>query len=229
MLQISPRTVETYLASIQRKLRVESRSGIGEIVMKAASGIAPVWEATNLPNRETPAMDEDDGLTAAIDRATEVIGDRQEAMRWLGTPVGIEFRLLQYSFSPPLAGAKARHGCAWSIPWSMEPASCLTVARICSARFPSIDGEGARLYGGDGIIVGYVSFIAPRGTSLCALEVLANSGSLPRDMVLIEIVIPTSASMEAVELGTLPKGWDGAVPADDTHGSLGWNGNPTGR
>lgn len=45
---------------------------------------------------------------------------------------------------------------------------------------------------------------------------LANSGSLPRDMVLIEVEIPLSVSMETIELGGLPKGWDGAVPIDAT-------------
>jgi uncharacterized protein (DUF2384 family) len=34
----------------------------------------------------------DSAIDAIIDRATEVIGDRQEAMRWLGTPVcGLDF------------------------------------------------------------------------------------------------------------------------------------------
>jgi RES domain-containing protein len=35
-------------------------------------------------------------------------------------------------------------------------------------------------------------------------------------MILIEIEIPESVSMETIDLATLPKGWDGAVPTDDT-------------
>jgi putative toxin-antitoxin system antitoxin component (TIGR02293 family) len=54
------------------------------------------WRTRNIRNREAPA-DEDEVLTAAIERATEVIGDRQEAMRWLGTPV----RAL--NFAPPIS------------------------------------------------------------------------------------------------------------------------------
>jgi RES domain-containing protein len=92
----------------------------------------------------------------------------------------------------------------------------LTVYRICSAGFPSNDGEGARLYGGRWNHRGVRMVYCARNASLCALEVLANSGSLPRNMVLIKIAIPSSVSMETVELGTLPKGWDGAVPADVT-------------
>lgn len=100
LLQISPRTVETYLANIQRKLHVDSRSGIRGIVVKAANGITPDENdrrTQDLPNRETPPTYEDEVLTAAIERATEVIGDRQEAMRWLGTPV----RAL--NFAPPIS------------------------------------------------------------------------------------------------------------------------------
>jgi len=68
---------------------------------------------------------------------------------------------------------------------------------------------------GDGIIGLRIVYCA-QSASLCALEVLANSGSLPRDMVLIEVEIPLSVSMETIELGGLPKGWDGAVPIDAT-------------
>jgi DNA-binding CsgD family transcriptional regulator len=91
LLQMSPRTVETYLANIQRKLQVVSRSAIGGIVVKAARGVV------RDEGLETPPRDEAYELTAAIDRATEVIGDRQEAMRWLGTPV----RAL--NFTPPIS------------------------------------------------------------------------------------------------------------------------------
>jgi RES domain-containing protein len=35
-------------------------------------------------------------------------------------------------------------------------------------------------------------------------------------MILIEIEILASVSLETVDLATLPKGWDGAVPVDDT-------------
>lgn len=96
LLQISPRTVETYLANIQKKLHVESRSGIRAVVVKAASGISDK-PTGNLPSHEPPPPYEDEVLTAAIERATEVIGDRQEAMRWLGTPV----RAL--NFAPPIS------------------------------------------------------------------------------------------------------------------------------
>jgi RES domain-containing protein len=92
----------------------------------------------------------------------------------------------------------------------------LTVYRICSARFPANDGEGARLYGGRWNPRGIRIVYSAQSASLCALEVLANSGSLPRNMILIEIEIPASVSMETVDLATLPEGWDGAVPVDDT-------------
>lgn len=40
-----------------------------------------------------PISDEDQAQAAVIHRATEVIGDRTDAMRWLGTPV----RALNYA------------------------------------------------------------------------------------------------------------------------------------
>ena len=45
-----------------------------------------------------------DGDSAVINRAIEVIGDRQEALRWLGTPV----RAL--GFRTPIATAATRDG-----------------------------------------------------------------------------------------------------------------------
>lgn len=74
--------------------------------MKAARGITSDEgdRRTKTPrNRETPPTNEGEMLTAAIERATEVIGDRQEAMRWLGTPV----RALNFASPISLLGTSA--------------------------------------------------------------------------------------------------------------------------
>lgn len=54
-----------------------------EVLIETISRQAPSHHEYTLPDR---------AIDPVIDRATEVIGDRQEAMRWLGTPVrGLDF------------------------------------------------------------------------------------------------------------------------------------------
>jgi RES domain-containing protein len=59
----------------------------------------------------------------------------------------------------------------------------LTAARICKAKYPENDGEGARLHGGRWNHKVTPMIYCGQTASLAALEVLANSAGLPSNMV----------------------------------------------
>jgi RES domain-containing protein len=92
----------------------------------------------------------------------------------------------------------------------------LTVYRICKAKYPANDGEGARLAGGrwnhNGVPVVYCGATA----SLCALEVLAYSAKLPADMIVIGARIPSNVSIRTIEETDLPANWSGPVATKKT-------------
>ncbi len=47
-----------------------------------------------------------------------------------------------------------------------------------------------------------------RRSSLCVLEVLANSEKLPKNMAVIAIEIPESLAIEAVDSANIPGDWN---------------------
>jgi RES domain-containing protein len=52
--------------------------------------------------------------------------------------------------------------------------------------------------------------------SLCALEVLAHSASLPAGMVVAQARIPNSLTIQTIDESDLPRGWSGPVPSKKT-------------
>jgi RES domain-containing protein len=89
----------------------------------------------------------------------------------------------------------------------------LTVYRICRAKYPKNDGEGAKINGGRWNRIGTAILYCGSTLSLCALEILANSDDLPNNMVSIEINIPGTIVIPAYSALDLPVGWDAAMPS----------------
>jgi putative toxin-antitoxin system antitoxin component (TIGR02293 family) len=78
--------LEISKTSVRDSWRVAKRS-ISESLKKGKYS----FRAKNVSSQESPSV-RDNRLPSIIERATEVIGDRQEAMRWLGTPVrGLDY------------------------------------------------------------------------------------------------------------------------------------------
>ncbi len=90
----------------------------------------------------------------------------------------------------------------------------MIVYRICSAKYPENDGEGARLYGGRWNEKGTPVIYCASSISLCVLEVLVNSAALPHDMVSIEVDIPAKIVPERPP--KLPPDWNSTVPSSST-------------
>lgn len=92
----------------------------------------------------------------------------------------------------------------------------MTVYRICKAKYPANDGEGARLAGGRWNHKGTPLVYCGATASLCALEVLAHSAKLPADMIVIGAGIPKSVSIRTIEETDLPANWRGPVATRKT-------------
>jgi RES domain-containing protein len=92
----------------------------------------------------------------------------------------------------------------------------LTVYRICEAKHPANDGEGARLAGGRWNHKGTPLVYCGATASLCALEVLAHSAALPADMIVIGARIPKSVSIRTIEEAELPANWNRPVATKKT-------------
>jgi len=92
----------------------------------------------------------------------------------------------------------------------------LTVYRICKAKYPANDGEGARLAGGRWNHKGTPLVYGGATASLCALEMLAHSAKLPADMIVMGARIPKSVSIRTIEETDLPANWSG--PVSTCHG-----------
>jgi len=92
----------------------------------------------------------------------------------------------------------------------------LTVYRICKAKYPANDGEGARLAGGRWNHKGTPLVYCGATASLCALEVLAHSAKLPAEMIVIGAGIPKSVSIRMIEETDLPANWSGPVATKKT-------------
>ncbi|MDB4951504.1 MAG: hypothetical protein JWM27_4153 [Gemmatimonadetes bacterium] len=81
--------------------------------------------------------------------------------------------------------------------------------RIASARFPALDGEGARLYGGRWNSIGLPAVYTSRHASLAVLEKLVwtDPEDVPDDFVLYGIDVPDDAPIERLDRALLPADW----------------------
>lgn len=100
----------------------------------------------------------------------------------------------------------------------------MNIWRLCTARYATnpLSGEGARLYGGrwnyPGIPVAYTA----GSLALALLELLVHIDYdlVPSDLVSIEVYVPPSASIERVEISSLPRNWR-AYPAPESLRKIG--------
>jgi uncharacterized protein (DUF2384 family) len=58
-----------------------------DVARKAMAMAGRAWTGQEFPPTEHGPLPENHNRDAVVDRAIEVIGDKQEALRWLGTPV----------------------------------------------------------------------------------------------------------------------------------------------
>ncbi|HXM43415.1 MAG TPA: RES domain-containing protein [Bryobacteraceae bacterium] len=92
----------------------------------------------------------------------------------------------------------------------------MTADRICKAKYPANDGEGARVHGGRWNHKGTPMIYCGQTASLAALEVLATSAGLPSNMVIIQAWIPDTMKIKKLQRADLPGDWNSAVPSDST-------------
>lgn len=90
------------------------------------------------------------------------------------------------------------------------------VYRICRAPYTSLDGEGAKLYGGRWNSPGQPAIYTSHHLSLAALEYLVHVDfdNLPLDLVWLKIEIPDSATLEHFRATVAPKERDAAAYGD---------------
>ena len=94
----------------------------------------------------------------------------------------------------------------------------MAVYRICKAKYPANDGEGARRAGGRWNHKGTAVLYCGATASLCALELLAHSAMLPTDMIVVQARVPKTLSMQTVEESDLPPNWSSPIPSKKTQG-----------
>jgi RES domain-containing protein len=90
------------------------------------------------------------------------------------------------------------------------------VYRICQAKYPNNDGEGAKLYGGRWNHKGTSMLYCAGTISLCALEVLANSAALPQNRVSISAEMPDDLVLMTLLPDKLPSDWNAPVHSTST-------------
>lgn len=85
----------------------------------------------------------------------------------------------------------------------------MRVWRLAAPQFAALDGEGARRYGSRWTPRGYPVVYASATLSLAALERLVHTDTdlEPPALVAIPIDIPSTVSIEAIELADLPADW----------------------
>ena len=88
-------------------------------------------------------------------------------------------------------------------------AATQTVWRIITRRFAgqAFSGEGARLYGGRWNKVGQSVIYTAASRSLALLEMMVQDESSRAHYVLIPGYLPSSVSIEELDINTLPQGW----------------------
>ena len=82
--------------------------------------------------------------------------------------------------------------------------------RICRAAHRTLDGEGARLWGGRWNSLGLPVVYASTSLALAALEYLVHVSveDVPADLVALTIELPDAAESETVNVAELPAGWE---------------------
>ena len=98
----------------------------------------------------------------------------------------------------------------------------MTVYRICKAKYPANDGEGAKRAGGRWNHKGKAMVYCGATASLCALEVLAHSAMLPANTIVVKARVPNSLFIQTVEESDLPPNWSNPIPSRKTQ-DLGTN------
>ena len=87
----------------------------------------------------------------------------------------------------------------------------MIIWRLCKARYSKqlLSGEGARLNGGRWSYPGTAVVYTAGTLSLAVLELLVHLDYevAPADMVKVQILVPSSASIEKVKIESLPKNW----------------------
>ena len=89
--------------------------------------------------------------------------------------------------------------------------------RLCRARFTTLDGEGARLYGGRWNSAGLPAVYMSTTRALAALEYLihVDVADVPDDLVLLALDVPDASSATRVDRATLPARWEEAPDQPD--------------
>jgi RES domain-containing protein len=90
------------------------------------------------------------------------------------------------------------------------------VYRICSAKYPNNDDEGAKLYGGRWNHKGTPMLYCALTLSACMLENLVHSSALPQDKVAIAAEIPDDVALVAMDSNNLPSDWNTAAHSAST-------------
>ncbi|MEP6689682.1 MAG: RES family NAD+ phosphorylase [Gemmatimonadaceae bacterium] len=85
----------------------------------------------------------------------------------------------------------------------------MKVWRIASARYPKLDGEGARVWGGRWNSPGRPVVYTASTASLAVLETLVwlDPEDVPADLILYEITLPESVTPAHLRPADLPEGW----------------------
>lgn len=85
----------------------------------------------------------------------------------------------------------------------------MKVWRICSARYPVPDGQGARLSGGRWNLPGTAIVYTSATISLAALEILVHTDSdiLPVNQIIRSAEIPDDLAIQIIEEAQLPHDW----------------------
>jgi putative toxin-antitoxin system antitoxin component (TIGR02293 family) len=78
-LNMSPATVKVHIEKLKRRFGLSTQAELVDLVEKKLEAYRSAASDEDVPDNPTVA--------AIIDRATAVIGERDAAMRWLGTPV----------------------------------------------------------------------------------------------------------------------------------------------
>jgi RES domain-containing protein len=87
--------------------------------------------------------------------------------------------------------------------------------RLCRARYPAYDGEGACRAGGRWNSTGTRVVYMSENRSLAVLEVLVHlTDTLPDKYALGSAEIPDNIARDAVEESTLPFGWGTLIPRE---------------
>ena len=112
------------------------------------------------------------------------------------------------------SGAARKRPAASTAPAAAAPPSPPTwpAWRIADGRYEPYSAVGASLVGGRWNSPGLGVIYASRSYAGAMLECLAQAGigRVPRTQVAIEIAIPESVSVERLDEGVLPRGWDQA-------------------